>query len=134
MLDTASVTVESLRQKMNVTASTLPEYFIVTAMNGVGPMFGPQLMTEIGDVIRFTQRGALTAFAGVDPGKNDSEQRTQKSVRTSKKDSPSLRKTLFQIMDSLIKCSPVSGSNKYFVEFPQVLTNWSINNDALILL
>lgn len=107
MLNTVSETVESLRQKMNATASTLPEYSIVTAMNGVGTTLGPQLMAEIGDVTRFTHRGALTAFAGVDPGKNDSGQRTQKSVRTSKKGSPNLRKTLFQIMDSLIKRSPI---------------------------
>lgn len=107
MLHTASVTIESLRQKMNAAASTLPEYSIVTAMNGVGPTLGPQLMAEIGDVTRFTHRGALTAFAGVAPGKNDSGQRTQKSVRTSKKGSPILRKTLFQIMDSLIKRSPI---------------------------
>lgn len=106
MLNTASVTVESLRQKMNATASTLPEYSIVTATNGIGPTLGPQFMAEIGDVTRFTHRGALTAFAGVDPGKNDSGQRTQKSVRTSKKGSPILRKTLFQIMDSLINRSP----------------------------
>ena len=64
-------------------------------------------MAEIGDVTRFTHREALTAFAGVDPGKNDSGKRNQKSVRTSKKGSPSLRKTLFQIMDGLIKRSPV---------------------------
>ena len=30
---------------------------------------GPQLIAEIGDVSRFTHREALTAFAGVDPGK-----------------------------------------------------------------
>jgi hypothetical protein len=30
-------------------------------------------MAEIGDVTRFTHRGALTVFAGVDPGKNDSK-------------------------------------------------------------
>lgn len=107
MLNTASVTVESLRQKMKATTSTLPEYSIVTAMNGIGPTLGPQLMAEIGDVTRFTHRGTLTAFAGVDPGKNDSRQRTQKSVRTSKKSSPILRKTLFQIMGSLIKRSPI---------------------------
>ena len=47
------------------------------------------------------------AFAGVDPGKNDSGKHNQKSVRTSKKGSPSLRKTLFQIMDGLIKRSPM---------------------------
>lgn len=106
MLNTASETVESLRQEMDAAASTLPEYPVVMSMNGVGPTLGPQLMAEIGDVTRFTHRGALTAFAGVDPGKNDSGQHIQKSVRTSKKGSPNLRKTLFQIMDSLIKRSP----------------------------
>lgn len=106
MLNTASETVESLRQEMDAAASTLPEYPVVMSMNGVGPTLGPQLMAEIGDVTRFTHRGALTALAGVDPGKNDSGQHIQKSVRTSKKGSPNLRKTLFQIMDSLIKRSP----------------------------
>ena len=106
MLNTASATVESLRLEMDKTASTLPEYPIVMAMNGVGPTLGPQLMAEIGDVTRFTHRGALTAFAGVDPGKDDSGQRVRKSVPTTKKGSPYLRKTLFQIMDGLIKRSP----------------------------
>ena len=106
MLNLASRTVESLRTEMDQTASTLPEYPVVLAMNGVGPTLGPQLMAEIGDVTRFTKRGSLTAFAGVDPGKNDSGQYSQKSVRTSKKGSPHLRKTLFQIMDNLIQRSP----------------------------
>ena len=107
MLNTASETVETLRRKMDETASTLPEYPVVMAMNGVGPTLGPQLMAEIGDVMRFTHREALTAFAGVDPRKTkDSGQYIQKSVPTTKKGSPSLRKTLFQIMDGLIKRSP----------------------------
>ena len=106
LLNTASETVESLRLKMNELASTLPEYPVVLAMDGVGPTLGPQLMSEIGDVTRFTHRGALTAFAGVDPGKDDSGQRIRKSVPTTKKGSPYLRKTLFQIMDGLIKRSP----------------------------
>ena len=92
---------------MDEAASTLPEYPVVMAMNGVGPTLGPQLMAEIGDVTRFTHREALTAFAGVDPRKaKDSGQYIQKSVPTTKKGSPSLRKTLFQIMDGLIKRSP----------------------------
>ena len=116
MLDTASATVESIRQKMDETAATLPEYPVVMAMNGVGPTLGPQLMAEIGDVTRFTHRGALTAFAGVDPGKNDSGQHVQKSVRTSKKGSPNLRKTLFQIMDGLIKRSPADDAVYAFMD------------------
>lgn len=116
MLNTASSTVESLRQKMDAAAATLPEYPVVMAMNGVGATLGPQLMAEIGDVTRFTHRGALTAFAGVDPGKNDSGQRVQKSVRTTKKGSPSLRKTLFQIMDGLIKRSPADDAVYAFMD------------------
>ena len=107
MLNLTSKTVESLRTEMNQTAATLPEYPVVIAMNGVGPTLGPQLIAEIGDVTRFVKRGSLTAFAGVDPGKNDSGNHSQKSVPISKKGSPHLRKTLFQIMNGLIKRSPV---------------------------
>ena len=106
MLNTASATVESLRAKMNETAAQLPEYLVVMDMDGVGLTLGPQLMAEIGDVTRFTKRGALTAFAGVDPRTNESGTYKQKSTPTTKKGSPNLRKTLFQIMDGLIKRSP----------------------------
>lgn len=105
-LNTASKTVEELRALMNETASKLPEYPIVMAMCGVGLSLGPQLMAEIGDVTRFTHKGAITAFAGVDPGVNESGTYEQKSVPTSKRGSPTLRKTLFQVMDVLIKTRP----------------------------
>ena len=116
MRNTASETVENLRIKMDETASALPEYPVVMAMNGVGSTLGPQLMAEIGDVTRFTHREALTAFAGVDPGKNDSGKHVQKSVRTSKKGSPHLRRTLFQIMDGLIKRSPIDDPVYVFMD------------------
>ena len=105
-LNTTSSTVEELRTLMNETASKLPEYSIVMNMKGVGPSLGPQLMAEIGDVTRFTHKGAITAFAGVDPGVNESGSYEQRSVPTSKRGSANLRKTLFQIMDVLIKTMP----------------------------
>ena len=105
-LNSASSTVEELRTLMNDTASKLPEYPIVMAMNGVGPSLGPQLIAEIGDVTRFTHKGAITAFAGVDPGVNESGTFSQKSVPTSKRGSANLRKTLFLVMDVLIKTMP----------------------------
>ena len=105
-LNTASTTVESLRTLMNETAAKLPEYPVVMNMKGVGPSLGPQLMAEIGDVTRFTHKGAVTAFAGVDPGVNESGSYEQKSVPTSKRGSAELRKTLFQVMDCLIKTMP----------------------------
>ena len=101
-----STTVESLRTLMDQTASKLPEYSIVLSMKGVGPSLGPQIMAEIGDVSRFTHKGALTAFAGVDPGINESGTYAQKSVRTTKRGSAHLRSSLFKVMDALIKNSP----------------------------
>ena len=61
---------DKFKNNMDETASALPEYPVVMAMNGVGSTLGPQLMAEIGDVTRFTHREALTAFAGVDPDGN----------------------------------------------------------------
>ena len=91
---------------MNETASRLPEYPVVMTMKGVKPSLVPQLMAEIGDVTRFTHKSAITAFTGVDPGVNDSGDYSQESVHASKHGSPVLRKTLFQILDVLIKTKP----------------------------
>ena len=116
VLNSTSATVELLRREMDKVASTLPEYPVVMAMDGVGPTLGPQLMAEIGDVTRFTKRGALTAFAGVDPGGNQSGDYERKSNRTSKKGSPHLRKTLFIIMDGILQRSPVDNPVYVFMD------------------
>lgn len=98
--------VETLRAAMNEIASQLPEYPVVMAMKGVGPSLGPQLMAEIGDPMRFKHREALTAFAGVDPGVNQSGTLNQGSNCASKTGNPRLRHTLFKIMEVLIKLHP----------------------------
>ena len=64
------------------------------------------LSLKIGDVSRFTHREALTAFAGVDPGVNESGQHKSRSNRASKVGSARLRKTLFQIMTTLLQNAP----------------------------
>ena len=55
-----------LRGEMLRLASLLPEFDVVMAMQGAGEVTGPQLIAEIGDVRRFTHKGALVAFAGMD--------------------------------------------------------------------
>ena len=62
----ASEHIEIIRKEMNELASTLPEYETVMAMYGVGKVYGPQLMAEIGDTRRFRNRRAITAFARLD--------------------------------------------------------------------
>lgn len=105
-LNLASEHVEQLRKEMDQLASMLPEYSTVMNIYGLGKTYGPQLIAEIGDVSRFTHREALTAFAGVDPGVDESGQRKSKSNRASKVGSARLRKTLFQIMTTLLQNAP----------------------------
>ena len=115
-LNLESEHVEKLRVDMNSLAAQLPEYPVVMGMYGVGTTFGPQLMAEIGDVMRFTHREALTAFAGVDPGRDDSGQRVSKSVKASKCGSARLRKTLFQIMSCLLQKMPEDDPVYQFID------------------
>ena len=95
-----------IKNEMNELASTLPEYSTVMAMCGVGKALGPQLIAEIGDVSRFSHREAITAYAGVDPGVDESGKRISKSNRASKCGSARLRKTLFLIMFALLQTKP----------------------------
>lgn len=47
-------------------ASLLPEFDVVIAAQGAGEVTVPRLIAEIGDVRRFTNKGALVAFAEMD--------------------------------------------------------------------
>lgn len=102
-LNNISRTVEVFRTEMKQLAEQLPEYPVVMGLYGVGDSLGPQLMAEIGDVRRFAHKGSLTAFAGVDPGANQSGTYESKSTRSSKRGSPELRKTLFVLMTVLLQ-------------------------------
>lgn len=115
-LNACSKSVEMLRIEMNRLASHLPEHPVVMAMYGVGERLGPQLMAEIGDVTRFAHKGSLAAFAGVDPGANQSGTKEAKSNRASKCGSPALRKALFNVMDCLIKKQPMDDPVYLFMD------------------
>lgn len=94
-----------LRSELVRLASLLPEYDVVMAMQGAGPITGPQLMAEIGDVRRFTHKGALVAFAGMDAPPFQSGTFDSKSRQISKRGSPHLRKVLFTICSIILQHS-----------------------------
>jgi transposase len=98
----AAVKLEVIRQ-----ASLLPEYEAVSALYGVGEITAAQLMAELGDVRQFNNRGAIVAFAGVDPEVNQSGLQNRISNKASKRGSPHLRKTLFQVVSTYLKRSPL---------------------------
>jgi len=105
-LTSISRSVETYRAEMERLASMLPEYPVVMEMYGVGKSFGPQLMAEIGDVRRFERKQSLVAFAGIDPMPNQSGEKNVRSNKSSKRGSPYLRKTLFNVMSIYLKCAP----------------------------
>ena len=105
-LTAISRSVETYRSEMNKLASQLPEYPVVMEMYGVGESLGPQLMAEIGDVRRFERKQSLVAFAGIDPAPSESGDYCSRSNRTTKRGSPYLRKTLFNIMKVHLQRAP----------------------------
>jgi Transposase and inactivated derivatives len=115
-VNATSRTVEVLRTEMNRLAQQLPEYPVIMAMYGVGESLGPQLMAEIGDVRRFAHRGALTAFAGVDPSPSQSGNYERQSNPSSKRGSPYLRKSLFLVMTILLQKAPAGDPVYQFLD------------------
>ena len=88
---------------MNRIASQFPEYPVVLSLHGVGTTLGPQLIAEIGDVRRFHNRKALIAYAGIDSSPYQSGTIDIKSRGISKRGSATLRKTLFTVMDCILR-------------------------------
>ena len=107
-LTAISRTVEIYRAEMLRLAQVMPEYKVVMSIYGVGPTIGPQLMGEIGDVRDFVNRKQLIAFAGIDPGSDQSGKHCSESESTSKRGSPLLRKCLFQAVSTYVKRKPAN--------------------------
>lgn len=94
-----------LRNEMLQLAEQLPAFDTVMAMSGIGPITGPILMGEIRDARQLTNKRALVAFAGVDAPPYQSGDFESMSRRVSKRGSPLLRRTLFQICSILLQLS-----------------------------
>ena len=109
-------TISAIQHEMLTLASQLPEYPIVMRMFGVGPVLGPQLMAGIGDVRRFHCKQSLVAFAGVDAPPCQSGTFESKNRHISKRGSPRLRKTLFQVMSTIIQHAPADDPVYQFLD------------------
>ena len=105
-LASAKATLAVLRAEMDRLTRQLPEYETVRAMYGVGERTAPQLIAEIGDVRRFPRRSSIVSFAGVDPAVDESGKHISKSNPTTKRGSPHLRKTLYQIVRTYLLKAP----------------------------
>lgn len=115
-LNAVSKTAEIFRAEMRRLAEQLPEYPVVMAMYGVGDSIGPQLIAEIGDVRRFSHRGALIAYAGVDPQPSQSGKHDRRSNPISRKGSSAIRKSLYQVMSILLRKAPIDDPVYQFLD------------------
>lgn len=115
-LNCINETLASLASEMNKISTTLPEYQTVMSMFGVGSVLGSQLIAEIGDVSRFSNKKALVGFAGLDASPFQSGNFNPKSRSISKRGSAALRKTLFQVMSVILQNSPSDNSVFQFMD------------------
>ncbi|MBP1547398.1 MAG: IS110 family transposase [Oscillospiraceae bacterium] len=107
LLNSTLETLSTLRNEMDKLSSQLPEYETVMSLYGVGKVFCSQLIAEIGDVRRLERSKSITALAGIDPPPYQSGKVDTKSRSISKRGSPALRKTVFQIMQIYLQRQPV---------------------------
>jgi transposase len=103
-----SIRVEKLRAEMIRIAKQTPEYPAVIALYGVGETIAAKLIGEIGDVRRFECKRSLAAYAGVDPGKNDSGKKVSKSGKISRSGDALIRKAAFQAVEVYLLNSPAN--------------------------
>ena len=89
-------------------------------MFGVGPVLDPQLMAEIGDVLRFHSKKALVAFAGIDAPPYQSGTVNVCSRSISKCGSAALRRTLFLVMGAVPRSSPADEPVYQFMDKKRV--------------
>jgi len=101
-----SIRVEKLRAEMIKLAKQTPEFPAVINLYGVGETIAAKLIAEIQDPRRFADKTALVAYAGVDPGKDDSGKKVAKSGRISRTGDALLRKAVFQSVECHLLKSP----------------------------
>jgi len=105
-----------IAREMKLLAESLPEYPVVSQLYGFGDILGPQLMAEIGDITRFRSKGALVAYAGLEAPPYQSGKFESADRSISKKGSPHLRKTLFQIMQVYLQNAPADDPVYQFID------------------
>lgn len=62
----------ALEEDIAALYASMPASAVLSSMPGVGPVLGPVILGEIGDIARFEDAGHLAAYGGVAPSKRQS--------------------------------------------------------------
>lgn len=79
----------------------------LTTIPGIGPVTGAVVLSEIGDITKFSSSAKLAAFAGIDPTVVQSGEFTGTHNHMSKRGSPYLRRAIWQAATVAIHYDPV---------------------------
>lgn len=106
MLREIEVSRDTILSQMQAFAKTLPEYSVIRELPCIGDTLAPRIIAEIRDIRRFKNKRSLIAYAGIDapPYQSGAFNATERHI--SKRGNSYLRKTGYEIMQSLIKHKP----------------------------
>lgn len=79
----------------------------LTSIPGVGTVLAATILSEIGDISRFSSANKLLAFAGLDPSVKQSGEFKSSRNRMSKRGSPYLRRAIWLASTVAVQCDPM---------------------------
>ena len=94
-----------LESEIDALAKEVEEYNIVKSIPGIGEKIAATIISEIGEIDRFTDPKKLVAFAGVDPSVFESGKFTATKNRITKRGSSRLRHALYMAVRCAIRDS-----------------------------
>ena len=104
-LQSLTETTDELEQKIEDLFKKLDS--TITSIPGIGPLLGATIISEIGDVSRFSSADKLAAYIGVDPSVNQSGEYTSQYVHMSKRGSPYLRRAVWLASTVAVRKDPM---------------------------
>ncbi|MGM0780073.1 MAG: IS110 family transposase [Bacillota bacterium] len=92
-----------LESEIDALAKSVEEYNIIKSIPGIGEKIAATIISEIGEIDRFTDPKKLVAFAGVDPSVFESGKFTATKNRITKRGSSRLRHALYMAVRCAIR-------------------------------
>ena len=98
---------DTILAQMQELAKSLPEFSVIREMPCIGDTLAPRIIAEIGDIRRFKNKHSLIAYAGIDapPYQSGAFNATERDI--SQSGNSYLRKTGYEILQSLIQHKPI---------------------------
>ena len=89
-------------------ASLLKEFDSqLTSIPGIGTVLAAMILSEIGNISRFSSSDKLLAYAGLDPSVKQSGEFSSNQNRMSKRGSPYLRRAIWLASTVAVQCDPM---------------------------